>query len=92
MELTIAVEGGELVLRVRDRGPGIAPGEWETVFERFRRGERQRDGSIAGVGLGLYLARRILRAHDGDLVAAETTSPGACFVLTLPFTPDPSST
>ena len=47
-------------------GPGVPAAERELVFERFRRGARERDGSTPGVGLGLYLARELLRRGGGD--------------------------
>ncbi|MFQ5504889.1 MAG: sensor histidine kinase [Planctomycetota bacterium] len=71
------------LVRIRDRGPGIHPEERERVFERFVRGERQRTGTVPG--LGLYLARRILRDHGGEIVSVACGGPGACFVLELPI-------
>ena len=77
---------GQYQLGVRDFGPGIPETEREAIFQRFQRGADQRDGSIAGVGLGLYLARAILRAHGGDLSceAVEGDGGGAQFRFTLP--------
>ncbi|HGY91090.1 MAG TPA: HAMP domain-containing histidine kinase [Planctomycetes bacterium] len=92
-----ALEGGNLEIRgraekdiytvlVRDFGPGIPSDERESVFERFRRGAAHQDGSISGVGLGLHLARRLVRDLGGDLraVAPPDEKGGACFVMTLP--------
>ncbi len=92
-----ALEGGRLEVRgqateeiytvlIRDFGPGIPENEREAIFERFRRGAAHQDGSIAGVGLGLHLARRLLRDLGGDLRAVEPPDDqgGACFALTLP--------
>lgn len=80
-------ENGHLVVRMRDHGPGVDPCEREAVFDRFQRGTPQADGSIPGVGLGLYLARTIVRAQGGDLscVAPPDAGPGACFEFTLPL-------
>ncbi len=85
-------------LWICDQGPGIPPAERERVFERFRRGESQNDGAIPGVGLGLYLARRILRAHGGDLQIVDpppdskrAEPQGACLLLRLPLDPNPST-
>ena len=77
-------ENGQ-VLRVLDKGPGIPPSEREALFEPFRRGRRDRGGTIRGVGLGLTLSRRILRAHGGDLVCVDPPPGyGACFELVFP--------
>ncbi len=64
---------------VSDRGPGIPPEQVPHVFERFVAGP----GS-AGLGLGLYLAREIARAHDGSLDAESVPGHGARFTLRLP--------
>lgn len=75
---------GELVtLSVQDRGPGIAPELLRRLVERFVRG--QRDG---GLGIGLYLARRIAEAHGGRLEATSQVGQGATFRLVLPRMPD----
>lgn len=81
-----------LSVTVRDFGPGVPAAEREAVFERFRRGAAHRHGSVPGVGLGLHLARSIVRRHGGELVcgAPADGGPGAVFTLTLPLQPGPS--
>jgi anti-sigma regulatory factor (Ser/Thr protein kinase) len=66
---------------VRDRGPGIPPEERKTLFSPFSRGRNglKRPGS----GLGLFIARRVLEAHDGSISFRPSRS-GAIFVLELP--------
>lgn len=83
--LALATADGKALLRIRDRGPGVPLPERERIFERFARGAR--DGSIPGVGLGLHLARRIARAHGGELCCLDPPDgpPGACFELSLPL-------
>ncbi len=66
---------------VSDRGPGIAPDLLPHIFERFTSGA----GSI-GLGLGLYLAREIARAHGGALTVESTTGHGTTFRLAFPLT------
>lgn len=73
------------VITVSDTGPGIAPEDRETIFERFQRGTRT-DGSNGGSGLGLALARAIARRHGMRLVLLPTVR-GACFQVK----PDPES-
>lgn len=63
-----AVHSDCLTVSVRDFGPGIPAAERDKVFERFVRGDEQSHGSTPGVGIGLYLARTIVRRLNGDLV------------------------
>ncbi|WP_164012438.1 GAF domain-containing sensor histidine kinase [Pyxidicoccus trucidator] len=69
-------------IRVSDQGPGIPPDMLDTLFERFARGP----GST-GLGLGLYLARRIATAHGGTLEVTSAPGEGTRFELTLPEAP-----
>jgi signal transduction histidine kinase len=85
VELTIATEGDELVLRVRDHGPGIPAGEAEHIGEPFYRGDPSRTRETGGTGLGLYLATLVARAHGGTLELLDTGERGACFEARLPF-------
>lgn len=72
--------GGEyVVLAVSDRGPGISAHLLPRLTERFVRGARTQ-----GLGLGLYLVRRIAEAHGGKLEAESTFGKGATFRLVLP--------
>jgi two-component system sensor histidine kinase KdpD len=74
-------EGGALVLEVADRGPGIAPGDEERIFERFQGGARS---AARGAGLGLAIARAVARVHGGTLRVANRPGGGASFTLHLP--------
>jgi signal transduction histidine kinase len=74
-------EGGDVVrIEVADEGPGIAPELLPHVFERFVTGDRRK----GGLGLGLYLAKRIAKLHNGDLEVESRAGAGARFTLTLP--------
>jgi signal transduction histidine kinase len=86
LDVTTARGDGAFTIAVRDFGPGVPEREREAIFARFQRGSRERSGSIPGVGLGLYLARRIVQKHGGTLVcAAPREGPGAAFVFSLPL-------
>jgi signal transduction histidine kinase len=69
------------VVEVIDEGPGIPPEQLPYLFERFRSGR----GGEGGLGLGLYIAKRIAAIHGGDLVAESRPGKGARFTLTLPL-------
>jgi signal transduction histidine kinase len=76
------VSGG-IEISVADRGLGVTIVEREKLFERFYRGEREGHGE-KGVGLGLSIARDILRAHGGDVRVESEPGEGSTFTLVLP--------
>ena len=73
-----------VAIEVEDDGPGIPAGELERVFEPFHRVEQSRNRETGGVGLGLPIARNILRAHGGDVTLANRPTGGVKATLTLP--------
>jgi signal transduction histidine kinase len=75
---------GTVRLEVADDGPGFAPEDLEHVFEPLFRSDRARPGRTGGTGLGLAIARRLARAHGGDVAAANDAGGGARATLTLP--------
>jgi len=79
--VVVSKEGKRVRFAVRDRGPGIPPEDRESVFDRFRRLDG--DGQ-PGTGLGLYIARGLVDAHDGELSVGETSGGGAEFSFWLP--------
>ena len=82
LEVAASLNGNTAVVEVMDRGPGLAEGEEEAVFEKFHRG---RDASGGGTGLGLAVAKGILEAHEGKLTASNRPGGGAAFRLELPL-------
>jgi signal transduction histidine kinase len=83
VEVSVGAEGGLAVLAVADDGPGIPAADRERVFERFTRLDDARSREHGGAGLGLAIAREIVRAHGGELTA-EDGAPGARLVMRLP--------
>ena len=77
-------DGSELIIRIRDSGPGIPPAELERVFEPFYRLESSRNRDSGGTGLGLAIARDIAQAHGGTLTLANLPAGGLEALLTLP--------
>jgi signal transduction histidine kinase len=76
---------GRLVFSVADTGPGIAPRDLPHLFDPLYRAEASRNRKTGGAGLGLTIARRLLRAHGGDLTAANGAGGGAIFTGVLPL-------
>jgi two-component system sensor histidine kinase KdpD len=81
VEMSAQLDGGTLLLRIRDHGPGLAAGEEKKVFEKFFRGTGSRPG---GTGLGLSIVQGIARAHHGDIDAENSPTGGAVFTIRLP--------
>jgi signal transduction histidine kinase len=75
---------GLLQISVEDDGPGLPADQLERVFEPFYRVEDSRNRETGGTGLGLPIARNILRAHGGDVVLANRPGGGARALVTLP--------
>jgi hypothetical protein len=76
------------VLAVEDTGPGVPAPDRERVFERFTQLDSGATRRAGGVGLGLYIARQLAQAQDGELLLTDPTPPGqgARFELRLPLT------
>lgn len=96
VELRAHRAGNQVVLAVRDRGPGVAASERERLFELFERGAAPRPGQAAsngerprGTGVGLAVCRAIARAHGGDMRCRARGHGGASFECTLPLPADP---
>ncbi len=82
--LTLAAHDRMATVLVDDDGPGIPPEEAERVFQPFVRLEASRNRETGGVGLGLTIARNILRAHGGDVAIAARPGGGTRATATLP--------
>lgn len=87
--VTVRIEPSEseLVVDVIDTGIGIAPADQERVFEKFYRAQDERVSAITGSGLGLALAREVVRLHGGDVTLESVLNQGSTFTLRLPIRP-----
>lgn len=81
-EVSAARDDSTIVFSVTDHGPGLAPGEETKVFQKFYRGPRTRPG---GLGLGLSIARQLVEAHGGQIIAENRAGGGARFSIRLPL-------
>ena len=82
VDVQVRVEGDEAVVLVKDEGPGVAPEDQERIFERFERGIAPSD--VGGLGLGLYITRKIVEAHGGRVDVVSGPGKGAAFRVALP--------
>ena len=90
LDIRASVQGGEVLLAVRDGGPGLPPHvPVQTLFEPFTRGTAE--STVSGIGLGLALVRSIVHAHGGRIeAAAAQPGPGTVFTLYFPVPEQPA--
>ena len=82
--VNLVEDGGQAKLRVSDDGPGIEKEHLEKIFQRFYRVPETRM-SVRGSGLGLYICRQIIVAHNGTISADSGIGKGTRFDITLPI-------
>jgi two-component system, OmpR family, phosphate regulon sensor histidine kinase PhoR len=76
--------GDEVVLSVRDRGPGISPEHWSRVFERFYKVDRARPREAGGFGLGLAITKHLVQVLGGRIWTDAARDGGQVFYIALP--------
>jgi len=82
----------DFVLRVADSGPGIPREQWDQIFDRFMQIRDPNTSDIAGVGLGLYIVKKIVEGHGGCVWVNSELGQGSEFVVSLPIDrPDPDA-
>jgi signal transduction histidine kinase len=86
----VVIDAGPGRLEILDRGPGLEPGEEEAVFDRFSRGSAGRSGP-SGTGLGLPIARELVRQWGGEVTLSAREGGGTRAVIELPVAPDRES-
>ena len=82
--VSLVEEGGEVILRVDDDGPGVPPADRSRIFERFVRLEEARDRDSGGAGLGLAIVAEVARSHGGVASADRSPLGGSRFEVRLP--------
>jgi signal transduction histidine kinase len=83
--VSLAQEGNRVLVRVRDRGPGIPKSELKQIFKRFYRIPGPLASAVKGTGLGLFIVRAVARQHGGRAwVESEGPGRGSTFILELP--------
>jgi two-component system sensor histidine kinase KdpD len=81
IELSASVKDGEIIVELKDRGPGIPANAEEKIFDKFVRGS----ATGGGIGLGLTICRAIIAAHGGRIWAENRPGGGSIFRFTLPL-------
>lgn len=87
IDVDASEEDGQVAVRVRDTGCGIAPEDLPRVFDKFYRTDQARSMRVAGAGLGLTLAKQMALLHDGDLHVTSQPGQGTEVCLRLPAAP-----
>jgi signal transduction histidine kinase len=82
--ITLDREDRLAIVAISDKGPGISPQHLEKLFQRFF---RVPDSSTAtrGTGLGLYICRKIIQTHNGEITAESVFGEGTTFYIKLPL-------
>lgn len=86
INVNVTTGGGYAYIEVKDHGPGIPLEKQKKIFERYERGNYDRNKD--GLGLGLYICSQIVNLHAGKLTLESTPGKGACFKIQLPLKSD----
>ena len=84
VKITLNKRKDHALISVRDFGPGIDPDHLDHIFNRFYQIPNT-TSSVRGTGLGLFICRRIIDAHDGEIFAESTYGEGSTFHISLPL-------
>lgn len=84
-------QGDDYLVSVIDQGIGVSPESFDHIFERFYRVRNTASRQYSGIGLGLYVAKRIIEAHGGRIWLSSSLGSGSTFYFTLPHTPQTST-
>lgn len=87
VDISIGAQGGQMIMSIADRGPGIPPADIERIFDKFYRVQSEQGNSSRsrGSGLGLAVCRGLVEAHGGHIRAENRAGGGAIFRFTLPL-------
>lgn len=84
IDIVLALDGNDMVIRISDSGPGIPEQSRNAVFERFQQLEGT-SGTYGGTGLGLSIVREFVALHHGSVWIEDSRLGGACFVIRQPI-------
>lgn len=85
IEVSVKIEKDKVSVRIEDTGVGIDPQEIGKLFTKFSRAKEANKTNVVGTGLGLYIAKKMVEAHRGDIrVESEGVGKGSAFIIELP--------
>jgi signal transduction histidine kinase len=87
--ISMTIEPSEARISITDQGLGIPAIELDAIFERYFRSSTVRKHGMEGTGLGLPMARSIVKTHGGDIRVVSTEGSGSTFTVILPLAPTP---
>jgi len=85
VDVSLATEGDDAVVRVVDNGIGIPAEQLPHIFDRFYRVDQARNREVGGAGLGLSIVKWIVEAHAGQIKVQSEVGSGSIFTVTLPI-------
>jgi signal transduction histidine kinase len=91
VEIGVAQQNEKVVLEVSDTGIGIPEEERDRLFERFFRTQGSLDRNVPGTGLGLYICKAIVDAHEGRIAVRTAVGEGTVVVVELPAAAAPAA-
>jgi signal transduction histidine kinase len=92
VEITVEAHDDEVSIEVADRGPGVPEELRERIFDAFTQADGSATRSHEGLGIGLFLTRRIMAAHGGGITYRERPGGGSVFTLAFPSVSDAGAT
>ncbi len=85
LSLTLNRQAQQLQVDIADNGPGIDAERIEKIFEKFYQVKDNTESKHSGMGLGLYLCKKIIEAHGGSITVRSSVGEGSVFTFTIPF-------
>jgi signal transduction histidine kinase len=85
INVRLAVEDGKAIFTVKDSGIGVPVDERDELFTKFFRASNAKVQRPDGTGVGLYLAKKIILAHDGKIIFESVQDKGSTFGFSLPI-------
>jgi len=83
--ISLGIEGSEIVFTVKDTGIGVPKSEKDKLFAKFYRAANAKIQRPDGTGVGIYLAKKVIDAHGGQIIFESVEGKGSTFGFRLPI-------